>query len=122
MTVSDAAYEAAHNAFVEIGPPGLALHAAVDAVWALGVAEGRRQAAEDIRAGAGGNLPGTLASRGYALVSSYSDRSGIRSVWGPFATEADAKAAATELGDIGLDGLMEIFSLRHLVPLALGAP
>jgi len=54
----------------------------------------------------------------YVLVASYSDRSGIRSAWGPFATEADAKAAATELGDIGVEALMEIFPLRHLVPIA----
>jgi hypothetical protein len=50
---TDEAYEAAALAMygtLDIGPARGALDAAVDAVWDLAVAEGRRQAAEAIRA------------------------------------------------------------------------
>ena len=60
MTVPDAVYEAAAQAYANALTEGLPLghflsdsppiRATVDAVWALGVAEGRRRAAEDIRA------------------------------------------------------------------------
>jgi hypothetical protein len=62
MTVPDAAYEAAHDAFIEIGPPGLALRAAVDAVWAIAYDAGHAAYMQQRRA----EIAASLAEPGVA--------------------------------------------------------
>jgi len=51
----------------------------------------------------------------FVLVQSFSDRSGIRNVWGPFTDEPDAGAFEAALRRAGIDGdLWEVFPLESL--------
>jgi hypothetical protein len=52
--------------------------------------------------------------RPVALVLSYSDRSGIQAVWGPFPDVETAELLAAELRDVGLSGLWETYMLRMM--------
>lgn len=49
---------------------------------------------------------------GWVLVVSYHDRSGIRHVWGPYSSEAEATALGEFLQRVGVEGLHETYRLE----------
>lgn len=54
-------------------------------------------------------------SRTFVLVLMEWDHSGVQKIWGPFATEADAREAETILTEYGLSGLWKVEPLLPLI-------
>lgn len=53
--------------------------------------------------------------RAVVLVLMYGDHSGVQKIWGPFATEAEAREAETILTEYGLSGLWYVEPLLPLI-------